>query len=128
MIEAVSETIYERIGGEKAVDSILPVFYKKILGDPLVAPFFEGIKIPSLINKQKSFLIFAFGGPSEYTYWQRGLRSAHKSSVEKGMGDLHFDRVLLHLENALKEFSVSEELIAEIVKVVEGTRKHVLNK
>ncbi len=128
MFEASPESLYERIGGENTVDAALEIFYKKVLEDPLLTPFFDNIDVTRLVEKQKSFLTFAFGGPSDYTYWQRGLRNAHKSSVEKGMDDQHFDRVLMHLENTLKELSIPGDLIVEVMAVTEGTRKHVLNR
>jgi hemoglobin len=128
MFETAPESLYQRLGGEGAVDAALDIFYKKVLEDPSLSPFFENTDMPRLLEKQKSFLTFAFGGPSDYTYWQRGLRNAHRPAVEKGMSDQHFDRVLMHLENTLKELSVSSELIVEVMAVTEGTRKHVLNK
>ena len=123
-----TESLYDRIGGESAVDAALEIFYKKILEDPILQPFFQNSNIPNLVQKQKSFLTFAFGGPSDYTYWQRGLRNAHKSSVENGMGNLHFDLVMKYLEDTLKELSIPQNLIDEVLLVTEGTRKHVLNQ
>ena len=124
----VIESLYDRIGGEGAVDAALEIFYKKILEDPFLSHFFQNTDMPRLLQKQKSFLTFAFGGPSDYTYWQRGLRNAHRPSVENGMSDQHFDRVLMHLENTLKELSVPHDIIVEVMVVTESTRKHVLNK
>ncbi len=127
-MENITESLYERIGGEAAVDAALAIFYNKILSDPLLQKFFVETDIPNLMQKQKSFLTFSFGGPSDYTYWQRGLRNAHRGSVEKGMGDEHFDLVVRYLDDTLQELSVSKDLITEVLSVVEGTRKHVLNK
>lgn len=120
--------LYERIGGDKAVDASLDIFYKKVLDDPLLSVFFKNTDMEVLIQKQKSFLTFAFGGPSQYSYWQRGLRNAHKESVENGMNDQHFDFLTKHLEETLVELSIEKELIIEVLSVVEGTRDYVLNK
>lgn len=128
MFESATESLYQRLGGESTVAAALDIFYRKVLEDPSLSPFFENTDVPRLLEKQKSFLTFAFGGPSDYTYWQRGLRNAHKASVERGMSDQHFDRVLMHLENTLKELSVPSDLIVEVMAVTESTRKHVLNK
>lgn len=128
MFESASEGLYQRLGGESLVDAAIEIFYGKVINDSILSHFFENTDMQRLLEKQKSFLTFAFGGPSNYTYWQRGLRNAHRPSVEKGMNDQHFDRVLLHLENTLKELSVTSDLIAEVLAVIESTRKHVLNK
>ncbi len=127
-MDNITESLYERLGGEKTVDAALVIFYKKILGDPLLKTFFSETNIPNLMQKQKSFLTFSFGGPSDYTYWQRGLRNAHRTAVEQGMNDQHFDLVLNHLSDTLKELSIPQNLINEVISVTEGTRKHVLNR
>lgn len=128
MIDDATESLYERLGGERTVDAALMIFYPKVLEDPILQPFFTETSIPNLMHKQKSFLTFTFGGPSDYTYWQRGLRNAHRTSVEKGMSDKHFDLVLGHLSDTLREISIPQNLIDEVIAVTEGTRKHVLNK
>ena len=124
----VVESLYERIGGEKFVDAALDIFYRKVILDPELSVFFSNTDIQRLVRKQKLFLIFAFGGPSEYTYWQKGLKNAHKQSVDSGLNDNHFDLVVEHLADTMKELSVAPNLIAEAKEIVEGTRKHVLGK
>ncbi len=132
-------SLYERIGGEETVKQAVEIFYKKILEDPMLQPFFAGIDMDRLYKKQVSFMTFAFGGPSDYTYWQKGLRNVHAGSIKKGMTDLHFDRAILHLVASLKEYftldKLSEkemrntrDLIVEVVNVVESTRHYVLDK
>ncbi|MEZ5691441.1 MAG: group 1 truncated hemoglobin [Rickettsiales bacterium] len=121
-------SLYERIGGENAVDAAVEIFYYKVLNDNRVNHFFKNIHISRLMAKQKAFITFAFGGPSKYTYWQRGLRNSHRESVKNGMNDTHFDMVLKHLTDSLKEMMYPEEIIDEVREIVEGTRKHVLDK
>lgn len=41
-----------RLGGAGAVEAAVDIFYKKLLADPYVAPFFENISIPRLKEKQ----------------------------------------------------------------------------
>jgi hemoglobin len=132
-------SLFERIGGENAVDEVVDTYYKKILGDPLMQPFFEKMDMQRLIRKQKSFLTFSFGGSSEYAYWEKGLRNAHANSIKIGLNDQIFDRAILHLVSALNEFFLSEKsvpknpdeargLVMEVVEVIESTRNYVLNK
>jgi hemoglobin len=123
-----TESLYERIGGEATVDAALEIFYKKVLDDQSLMAFFRNTDMDRLLEKQKAFLTLAFGGPSNYTYWQRGLRNAHRTAVEEGMNDQHFDKVMLYLEDTLKQLSISAEIISEVIAVVEATRKHVLNR
>lgn len=122
----MTQSLYERLGGEAAVNAAVDIFYKKVLADPLLAPFFDATDIPAQIKKQKQFLTFAFGGPSIYS--GRGMRNAHRSSVERGMNGQHFDAVIGHLGATLTELNVPADLIAEAAAIAESTRKDVLNQ
>jgi hemoglobin len=119
-------TLYERIGGEGAINAAVDIFYNKVLSDSLLKPFFADTDMPSQMKKQKQFLIYAFGGPNHYT--GLGLRNAHKAAVAKGMNDTHFDQVMKLLGDTLTELQVPLTLIKEAAAIAESTRKDVLNK
>ncbi len=81
----------------------------------------------NLRKHQKSFLAMAFGGGDLGTIGQR-LRDAHARSVEQGIGDTEFDRVANHLEAALVQLKVPQELIGEALQTIDGLRDDVLNR
>lgn len=114
------------LGGETAVNAAVDLFYKKVLADTLLQPFFEHIDMNVQIKKQKQFLTYAFGGLNHYS--GRGLRNAYHAAVEKGMNDTYFDRVMLHLGTTLNELGVDQALITEAAAITECTRKDVLNQ
>jgi hemoglobin len=58
--------IYERIGGEAAVMAAVDIFYRRVLADPLTAPFFDETDMAAQARKQVSFMAHAFGGPDAY--------------------------------------------------------------
>lgn len=60
-------TLFERIGGEDAVNATVERFYVNLLSNELTKPFFVTTDIDKLRNHQKRFLTYAFGGPSKYT-------------------------------------------------------------
>ena len=62
----IKPSLYERIGGEKAVDAAIPIFYKKNLSDARIKMMFEGIDMDRLKKHQKAFMTFALGGPNNY--------------------------------------------------------------
>ena len=37
----MTTTLYERIGGEAALDAAVDLFYRKVLGDPGLSDFFD---------------------------------------------------------------------------------------
>ncbi|MGR9046932.1 MAG: globin domain-containing protein [Gammaproteobacteria bacterium] len=119
--------LYERVGGDKAMEIAVDLFYRKVLKDELVGPFFEDVDMESQRLKQKSFLSMAFGGP--YQYSKLDLREVHKPLIEKfGMSDEHFDRVAAIFLETLKELNISEKEIQGVMAIIESTREDVLNR
>ena len=49
-------TLYERLGGEKAVTAAVKMFYLKVLADERISEFFTDINMHKQIEKQKEFL------------------------------------------------------------------------
>jgi len=122
----MSNSLFEKLGGEAAVDAAVDVFYRKVLADDRINDFFDGVDMASQIAKQKSFLTMAFGGPNNYT--GADLRSGHAHLVERGLNDSHFDAVVENLGATLTELGVSDELIGEVVNICEPARNDVLGK
>jgi len=118
------KTLYEKIGGEAAVDAAVDLFYRKVLADDRINMFFEDVDMEKQAAKQKGFLTFAFGGPNNYT--GKDMREGHKHLVERGLNDSHFDAVMEHLGGTLKELGVPDDLIAEAAAIAESTRNDVL--
>ena len=120
-------SLYERIGGEAAVDAAVDKFYDKVLADDRIKRFFDGVDMARQRGHQKLFLTYAFGGASAYP--GTAMRKAHQRLVtEMGLSDEHFDAVLEDLAGTLKELGVPDELIAEAAGIAETTRADVLNR
>lgn len=119
-------SLYDDIGGAAAVQAAVGRFYIKLLGDPTLAPFFEGVSMERQRAKQVAFLTMAFGGPSEYD--GHDLRAAHKHLVARGLTDAHFDAVAGHLGTSLMELKVDPVLISQVLGVVAGTKGDVLSR
>jgi truncated hemoglobin YjbI len=60
-------SLFERIGGEAAVMAAVDLFYKKVLADPLLAPFFNELDLAAQVRKQVSFMGWAFGSGQAYS-------------------------------------------------------------
>ena len=119
-------TLYEKIGGEAAVNAAVDVFYRKVLADDRISRFFEGVDMDRQAAKQKAFLTMAFGGPNNYT--GEDMRRGHAHLVAKGLNDSHFDAVMENLGATLTELKVPGDLIAQAAAIAESTRKDVLGK
>ncbi|TAN47076.1 MAG: group 1 truncated hemoglobin [Methylococcaceae bacterium] len=122
----MTQSIYEQLGGEAAVDAAVGIFYGKVIADPSLQPFFEGVDIEKQAAKQKAFLTMAFGGPNNYT--GKDLTTAHAPLVARGLNDSHVTAVLNHLQKTLQELRVPGYLIVEVMKIAETTRNPVLGR
>ncbi len=122
----MSESLFDRIGGEAAVNAAVDVFYRKVLADDRINQFFEGVDMDKQAAKQKAFLTMAFGGPHSYT--GEDMRKAHAPLVKRGLNDSHFDAVMENLGASLKELNVPDDLIGEAAAIAESTRNDVLGR
>ncbi len=122
----MSQSVYDRIGGEPAVNAAVDLFYRKVLADDRINSFFEGTDMDKQAAKQKAFLTMALGGPHNYT--GADMRRGHAHLVERGLNDSHFDAVMEHLGATLKELGVADDLIGEAAAIAESTRNDVLGK
>ncbi|MDD1606859.1 MAG: group 1 truncated hemoglobin [Methylococcaceae bacterium] len=120
------QTLYDRIGGEAAVNAAVDIFYRKVLNDYRINRFFDNVDMEKQAAKQKAFLTMAFGGPHNYT--GEDMRKGHARLVKMGLNDSHFDAVVENLGATLEELNVPQELIAEVVAICETTRNDVLGR
>jgi hemoglobin len=122
----MSALLYDRIGGEAAVNAAVDIFYRKVLNDYRINRFFDNVDMEKQAAKQKAFLTMAFGGPNNYT--GEDMRKGHAHLVKMGLDDSHFDAVVENLGATLEELNVPQELIAEVVAICETTRNDVLGR
>lgn len=109
-VTANSPTLYERLGGEAALQNVVDLFYERVLADSCLAPFFAGIAMDRLRSHQYAFLSHACDGPRQYN--GRSMARAHASlAIEQR----HFDAVAGHLVNALHALRVNETLTSEVI-------------
>ena len=119
-------SLYERIGGEKAVDAAVDLFYRSVLADGRIARFFEGVNMEDQLAKQKAFLTMAFGGPANYS--GKDMRKAHERLVANGLNDSHVDAVLEDLSKTLRQLGVPEKEVQEVEALANSVRDDVLNR
>jgi truncated hemoglobin YjbI len=117
-------SLFDRLGGAPAVQAATEVFYRKVLADPVLAPYFDDVDMDRQVAKQAAFLTMALGGPSSYT--GRDLRTAHAGLA--GLSDEHVDLVIGYLAQTLRELGVGNSDIDEAGAVAASVRDDVLNR
>jgi hemoglobin len=116
-------SLYERLGGEAAVDAAVDIFYRKVLADERISHYFDTVDMDTQRNKQKAFLTFAFGGPNGYA--GKDMRTAH---AKMNLSETEFDAVMENLGATLTELKVPDELIGEAAGIAMSVKDDVLNR
>lgn len=102
-------TLFEQLGGEPAVAVVVEIFYGKVLADPELAGYFDGVDMERLKRHQRLFVGQALGATRPYP--GRSMARAHEGLAVTGAA---FDRVVGHLGASLAEAGVDEETIGVI--------------
>jgi hemoglobin len=119
-------SLFERIGGEPAVDAAVDIFYRKVLGDERINDFFDDVDMDGQVAKQKAFLTMVFGGPNNYS--GKDMREGHKHLVSRGLNEEHFNAVVENLANTLSELGVASADIGEVADIADSVRDDILNR
>ena len=114
-------SLYERLGQEVGIRTAVDDFYVRVLSDPQLAPYFEGIDLAKLRRHQTALLSQVTGGPVEYT--GRELALGH-AGLQITPGD--FDRVVGHLVDTLTVLGASQEDIGAVGAALSAHRDDIV--
>ncbi|MGY1807698.1 group 1 truncated hemoglobin [Blastococcus sp. SYSU D00669] len=119
--------LFEAIGGAPALSVAVTILYDRMLADPVLAPWFDGVDLTRLREHQRDFLTVALDGPpvvgSLQRYQGRAVARAHAGL---GVDDGSFDRMRDHLVATLRELGVEPALLDEVRARVEAQRAAVV--
>jgi len=121
-LEQQEKSLYQRLGGQAAINAAVDAFYVKVLADDRVKHFFSDVNMASQHRKQKAFLSAALGGPIPWT--GKDMRAAHEDLDIK---EEHFNAIAENLIATLKDLSISQPLIDETIAIVATTKDAALN-
>jgi hemoglobin len=123
----VDDRLYEAVGGAAALDVAVTILYDRIVTDPSVAAWFDGVDVPALRRHQRDFLTVVLGGPDTLgtaaRYRGRELARAHAGLA---VDDAANDRVRDHLLATLRELGTPPDRVAEVGARVDAMRGEVV--
>jgi len=119
------DQLYDLIGGRKTVWASIDAFYRRVLADDTLRPFFESADMARLRPRQSMFISMLLGGRIVYT--GKDIAAAHAYARAAGLKDGHFDSFLKHFREALNEVGVQADKVEKVVKLLESRRSAVLN-
>ena len=114
-------TIYDTIGGQAAVGTLVNELYRRTLDDLHLKGYFDSTDMDRLHRHQRAFIAAALGGPG--TYHGRAMGEAHAGL---NITDDAFDRVASHLVSILRENGVDEETVGHIADSLGPLRAQIV--
>jgi len=106
-------TIYDRIGGAEALETVVDDFYRRVLADPELAGFFAGTNMNRLKGRQVEFFSAALGGPEPYP--GAPMRQVHQV---RGITTHHFNLVAGHLTESLEAAGLGHDTVTQIIAAI----------
>lgn len=114
-------SIYEQLGRDVGIRTAVDDFYRRVLADPALTSYFDGVDLNRLRGHQTKLLVQVTGGPVEYD--GRELADAHGRLAITGPD---FDRVVAHLAATLSDLGVDDATIGEIGGALGGYRDDIV--
>jgi hemoglobin len=117
----VKQTLYMKYGS-RVTSGMAECLYDRVLDDPELATFFDGVDIDRLREHVADFLSVLAGGPDIYR--GRDLREAH---ADYRISKPHFEMVMGHIAAAATELGIEPEDIAAIAAAIRGYEDDVVS-
>lgn len=122
MPQVVSSSLFEKLGGKKAVETVVDEFYRRVLGDPELKGYFAKTDMAKQKRHQTLFITMALGGPKEYN--GRTMKRAHEPLK---ITSAHFDKVASHLSATLAWAGVSKGDIFDVINLVAPLKADIVS-
>lgn len=100
---STTPSLYDQLGGDAGVESLVVAFYVRVMADPELSPFFRHTSIETLHMMQREFFTMALGGPVSYS--GKPLAHVHHG---RGITTHHFSRFVEHLVDTLEDLGVDD--------------------
>jgi len=104
------QTLFERVGGERAISDLIHDFYDRVLADLELKPFFKDVSVDKLRRMQREFFSAALDGPISYT--GRPLSHVHHG---RGITKHHLALYIGHLIDVLEGRGINDQDVQEII-------------
>lgn len=108
-----SATLFDTLGGTAGLTAAVDEFYRRVVADSALAPWFDDVDMATLRRHQVLFLSAATGGPQ--TYDGREMHLAHEGLE---VTDAAFDRVAGHLKDTLESLGVDQDTVQTVLGAV----------
>ncbi len=112
--------LYQRIGGEPAIQAITEAVVRKLLLDDTLKPVLDQISLQTLLDRQKHFLKTAFGANRDKQSVPENLREYYKQQTHPKLDDKQMGAAIGHLKHVLVEMDVPEHEINKLMATIQS--------
>lgn len=116
----MTKTLFDRAGGFAKVRKVVSSFYDRMIDSPRLAPYFDGVDMPALVDHQTKFVAYIMGGPASYTDEQ--LRRVH-AHLRISRSD--FAEMVDLLCESLEDHDLADGDVAEVRRALQA-REHLI--
>ncbi len=115
-------TMFERYGGFGSVHRLVLAFYDKMLDSDTMAPYFDHIDMPALVDHQTKFISQIMGGPAHYT--NQVLEQIHRNL---DITQEAFDEMNAILKETLEDFNFETGDVQLIMADIKSRQPYIVN-
>ncbi len=116
-------TLYERLGGQPAINAVVDDFVANVAADQRINRFFANANIPRLKRLLAEQICAGAGGPCTYT--GKDMKTAHAGM---GITDAQFNALVEDLVKSLDKFKVPAKEQQELLAVLGPMRKDIVTR
>jgi hemoglobin len=118
-----AQSLYERLGGQPAVEAVVKDFAGKVLADERINKKFAKSDPDRLIKNLTDFVCKATGGPCTYT--GRDMKTSHK---KMGVTEGEFNALVEDLSATLDKFNVPAKEKGELLAALGPLKPQIVEK
>ncbi len=118
----MATSLYEKYGGLPTIIPIVESFYRRLLADETLRPFFRGVNMQKLADHQVNFIAVAMGAPAAI-YTGRSLKESHAHLHVTGEA---FALVAKALEESLREAGVEDADVTTMLSAIGSLKGEVV--
>jgi hemoglobin len=122
-MEMKEKSLYDRLGGKKAIKAVVDEFVSNVGADTKINHFFAHTDLKHLKMMLVDQICAATGGPCKYK--GKDMKSAHKGM---GITEADFNALVGDLVTALDKFKVGEKEKNELLGALGGMKGDIVEK
>ena len=119
----MEQSLFDKYGGFSTIHQVVETFYDGVLENDILAPYFDGTNMETLIDHQTRFFASAMGGPSSFDD-DHLIRVHHHRDISEDA----WDAVVTVLSETLYGFDIEPDDIQTILGVVGSKKSFVVSK